>query len=113
MTKNELIDRLSRRLETSRGFKRLQYTDSAGKVRKVGIAVRREVISSVLEGIVDEVQDAVRDKVPVRLDGLISITPEERNQRVRNWESGTYEKRLVWFLKIRPAEKLVKILRGK
>lgn len=100
MTKAELIDRLADRLKATEGF-------TASK------AVRRSMVSATIEAMIEEIGDALQQRVPVRISRLGTFNPVlKKNRKTRDFKTGVFSYGALLVLKFRPSEQLVKRMRS-
>jgi len=94
MTKTELIERAAAR-----------WDGSGLNLSKLG---RKVLISDVLGCILDEVEDAVKDKVEVKIEGFGTLKPTycEPTQRHDLHTGGTITRDGGYSLRFRPSKRL-------
>ena len=99
MTKAELVDRVAKRLEGADGFASTK-------------AVRRAMVSATIEAMIEEIGDALQQRVPVRISRLGTLSPElKKNRKMRNFAAGTFHYGTLWVLKFKAAAQLVERMR--
>jgi len=103
VTKAELIDRLAERLGANEEW----------GLRVPSKVVRRRLVSATIEAMIDEVGEALHQRVPVRISRLGTFSPVlKKNRKTRDFVAGTFKYGSLLVLKFKPSEQLVKRMRS-